>query len=241
MMPAERESWLRACDAEHDNFRAAIDHLVVTGEVEWALRLGAALFRFWEQRDHLTEGRETLARMLAMPGARCRRACARVRSTAPRCWPTSRATSTPPRDSAAKPARSTDSSAIPRAWRRRWWRWHGRRSGRAARRKATALFAETVALWERAGRRDRGGPGAEQHGATRQRRRELRPCTRAARGGRGVARASAVTPRRSRRRSTASAISLPLKRDYDARATLPSAKVWRHTAKSTIAGASRGC
>jgi tetratricopeptide (TPR) repeat protein len=37
--------------------------------VEWALRLGAALFRFWEQRDHLTEGRETLARMLSMPGA----------------------------------------------------------------------------------------------------------------------------------------------------------------------------
>ena len=28
-----------------------------------------ALFRFWEQRDHLTEGRATLARVLTMPGA----------------------------------------------------------------------------------------------------------------------------------------------------------------------------
>jgi non-specific serine/threonine protein kinase len=43
--------------------------LVAAGDVEWALRLGAALFRFWEQRDHLTEGRETLASVLDMPDA----------------------------------------------------------------------------------------------------------------------------------------------------------------------------
>ena len=69
MAPDEREHWLRGCDVEHDNFRAATHWLISSGDVEWALRLGAALFRFWEQRDHLTEGRETLARMLAMPGA----------------------------------------------------------------------------------------------------------------------------------------------------------------------------
>ncbi len=69
MSPAEREAWLRCCDVEHDNFRAAIHCLIAAGDVEWALRLGAALFRFWEQRDHLTEGRETLARVLGMPGA----------------------------------------------------------------------------------------------------------------------------------------------------------------------------
>ena len=61
MSPAEREAWLRGCDVEHDNLRAAIHCLIATGDGEWALRLGAALFRFWEQRDHLTEGRETLA------------------------------------------------------------------------------------------------------------------------------------------------------------------------------------
>jgi predicted ATPase/predicted Ser/Thr protein kinase len=69
MNPAEREAWLRACDVELDNFRIAATRLIAAGDVEWALRLGAALFRFWEQRDHLTEGRETLARMLSMPGA----------------------------------------------------------------------------------------------------------------------------------------------------------------------------
>ena len=69
MTPAEREAWLRRCDVEHDNFRAALRHLFVTVDAEWALRLAGALFRFWEQRDHLTEGRESLARVLTMPGA----------------------------------------------------------------------------------------------------------------------------------------------------------------------------
>ena len=69
MSPAEREAWLRRCDLEHDNFRAGMRCLVTAGDVEWALRLGAALFRFWEQRDHLTEGRETLASVLDMPDA----------------------------------------------------------------------------------------------------------------------------------------------------------------------------
>jgi predicted ATPase/serine/threonine protein kinase len=67
---AERDAWVRSCDAEHDNFRVAIQSLINARNAEWALRLGGALFRFWEQRDHLTEGRETLARVLAMPESR---------------------------------------------------------------------------------------------------------------------------------------------------------------------------
>ena len=67
--PPEREPWLRTCDSEHDNIRAASQYLIGSRNVEWALRLGAALFRFWEQREHVTEGRETLARVLAMSGA----------------------------------------------------------------------------------------------------------------------------------------------------------------------------
>ena len=69
MSPPQREAWLQCCDAEHDNFRAAMHYLIFSGNAEWALRLGGALFRFWEQRDLLTEGRETLARVLSMPGA----------------------------------------------------------------------------------------------------------------------------------------------------------------------------
>jgi predicted ATPase len=59
-------------EAEHDNFRAALDHLTRSGNAEWGLRLGAALFRFWEMREHLAEGSERLRRLLALPGASAR-------------------------------------------------------------------------------------------------------------------------------------------------------------------------
>lgn len=67
--PPEFEPWLRTCDAEHDNIRAAFHFLIGSQNVEWALRLAASVFRFWEQRENVTEGRETLARVLAMTGA----------------------------------------------------------------------------------------------------------------------------------------------------------------------------
>ena len=67
--PPEREPWLRTCDAEHDNIRAAFHYLIRVGNVDWALRLGAAIFRFWEQRELAAEGRDVLARVLALPGA----------------------------------------------------------------------------------------------------------------------------------------------------------------------------
>ena len=60
--------WLDRFEIEHENFRLALDHLIKTGDAEWALRLGAALFRFWETREHLTEGREAIARVLALEG-----------------------------------------------------------------------------------------------------------------------------------------------------------------------------
>jgi predicted ATPase len=66
---ADREAWLRSCDVEHDNLRAAIAHLAATGESDWGLRLGIALFTFWEWREHLTAGRESLAALLAAPAA----------------------------------------------------------------------------------------------------------------------------------------------------------------------------
>jgi tetratricopeptide (TPR) repeat protein len=60
--------WLDRFEVEHDNFRTALDYLIRTGDVEWGLRLGAALFRFWETREYLTEGRDALARLLALEG-----------------------------------------------------------------------------------------------------------------------------------------------------------------------------
>jgi len=40
--------------AEYGNFRGALEWLTATGDAEWGLRLGAALFRFWETREYLT-------------------------------------------------------------------------------------------------------------------------------------------------------------------------------------------
>jgi predicted ATPase len=64
--------WLDRFEVEHDNFRAALDFFVKTGDADWGLRLGAALFRFWETREHLTEGRNRLTRLLKLEGAASR-------------------------------------------------------------------------------------------------------------------------------------------------------------------------
>jgi predicted ATPase len=61
--------WLRRLAAEHDNFRAAVEWLIEAQDAEWGLRLGCALFRFWETSEYLFEGRDALTRLLKMPGA----------------------------------------------------------------------------------------------------------------------------------------------------------------------------
>jgi predicted ATPase len=65
---AQRAVWLARCDVEHDNFRAALDWLVQTRRPEWALRIGLALFAFWERREHLTEGRQRLLAVADLRG-----------------------------------------------------------------------------------------------------------------------------------------------------------------------------
>jgi predicted ATPase len=60
----QTSAWVELCDAEHDNFRAALDWLIETDQGDWALRLGLALFHFWEAQNHLAEGRERLQAIL---------------------------------------------------------------------------------------------------------------------------------------------------------------------------------
>src|SRR5262249_26789651 len=69
MTAADQQGWLNRCEIELDSIRAAIQYLLAAGEAEWGLRLGAALFAFWEAREHLTEGLEALEALLAMPGS----------------------------------------------------------------------------------------------------------------------------------------------------------------------------
>jgi predicted ATPase/DNA-binding winged helix-turn-helix (wHTH) protein len=69
LSPADRARWLAQCDVEIDNFRSALDWLFQTLDVEWGLRLSVALFRFWDMREHLTEGRARLETVLLLAGS----------------------------------------------------------------------------------------------------------------------------------------------------------------------------
>jgi tetratricopeptide (TPR) repeat protein len=63
------KEWLDRFETEHDNFRVALEWLTETHNAEWGLRLGVALFRFWEVREYLAEGRERLGKLLRLEQA----------------------------------------------------------------------------------------------------------------------------------------------------------------------------
>jgi len=65
----EGTEWLERFTLEHNNFRAALEWLTQTGDADWGLRLGTALFRFWEIREYFAEGRDRLAMLLGLEGA----------------------------------------------------------------------------------------------------------------------------------------------------------------------------
>src|SRR5215218_5145061 len=64
---AEQGDWLDRCDAEHANIRAALRWAIDTGDAGRAQAAAGALWRFWQQRGHLAEGRRWLDDVLAMP------------------------------------------------------------------------------------------------------------------------------------------------------------------------------
>ena len=75
---SDRARWMSQCDVEIDNFRFALDWLFESRDLEWALRLCAALFRFWDTREHLLEGRTRLETVLRLAGAEWSKERARV-------------------------------------------------------------------------------------------------------------------------------------------------------------------
>jgi predicted ATPase/transcriptional regulator with XRE-family HTH domain len=64
----EAAAGLARLDIEHDNLRAALRLACDRGDRVTALRLAGALWRFWAQRGHLSEGRRWYAEALALPG-----------------------------------------------------------------------------------------------------------------------------------------------------------------------------
>jgi predicted ATPase/class 3 adenylate cyclase len=62
---AQAGRWLKRLDPEHENLRAALQWALDHAEVETAVRLGWALWRFWTVRGYLSEGRTLAERALA--------------------------------------------------------------------------------------------------------------------------------------------------------------------------------
>jgi predicted ATPase/class 3 adenylate cyclase len=70
----DQGAWLDRCDQEHANIRAALRWAIDTGEAGSAQAAAGALWRFWQQRGHLAEGRRWLEEVLAMPSGQARTA-----------------------------------------------------------------------------------------------------------------------------------------------------------------------
>ena len=62
---AEQVKWLNQLEQEHDNLRASLHWFLEQGEIEAALRLCAALYRFWLISSHQSEGYQWVEKALA--------------------------------------------------------------------------------------------------------------------------------------------------------------------------------
>jgi predicted ATPase/transcriptional regulator with XRE-family HTH domain len=65
----EGKAVLDRLEAEHPNLRAALAWAIEREDADAAVRLGAALWKFWYVRGHIAEGEQWLARAFAVPGA----------------------------------------------------------------------------------------------------------------------------------------------------------------------------
>lgn len=68
----DQGEWLDRCDLEHPNIRAALRWAIAAGKADRAQEASGALWRFWQQRGHLAEGRRWFEEILAMPPGQAR-------------------------------------------------------------------------------------------------------------------------------------------------------------------------
>jgi predicted ATPase/class 3 adenylate cyclase len=65
----DQKHWIDRVELEHDNIRAALEFAITSGRADDAARIAYALWRFWQARGYLREGRIWAERSLAVPGA----------------------------------------------------------------------------------------------------------------------------------------------------------------------------
>jgi non-specific serine/threonine protein kinase len=66
LLVGRQRAWLDRLDRESGNLRSALRWAIENGAIGAASRLGVALWRFWQLRGHLAEGRGWLDRILAL-------------------------------------------------------------------------------------------------------------------------------------------------------------------------------
>ena len=66
LLGPQQRDWLERLDSERDNIRAALGWALDAGEADIGLRIGAALWRYWQLRSLQQEVRERLQELLAL-------------------------------------------------------------------------------------------------------------------------------------------------------------------------------
>ncbi|CAN5692238.1 hypothetical protein BH23CHL7_BH23CHL7_14090 [soil metagenome] len=72
--------WQDRLETDHDNLRTALDWAKEAGDTALAMRLVSGLWRFWQPRGHLHEGRSRADEALTMPGVADQPALLRARA-----------------------------------------------------------------------------------------------------------------------------------------------------------------
>lgn len=66
----QQRKWLDLVSVDHDNLRAALTHALASGDAETAQRISGAMWRFWQMRGFLSEGRvRSDTALMAGPGS----------------------------------------------------------------------------------------------------------------------------------------------------------------------------
>jgi hypothetical protein len=66
----DQRRWLGRIERDHDNIRAVLDRATAAGDGDTAIRLGFAMWRYWQKRGHLAEARRRLQAIADQPWSR---------------------------------------------------------------------------------------------------------------------------------------------------------------------------